>query len=72
MLCRRLDRMVVAMSYQYLFCATCGQKRSGHSYTCSVCGSALRRPENEHRSVTVVHLEPLQRDSQRVREPVAA
>jgi hypothetical protein len=32
------------MSYQYLFCAGCGTRRTGHGYQCSVCGSLLRRP----------------------------
>ena len=37
------------MSYQYLFCATCGTRRAGHGYQCSVCGSLLRHDvERKH------------------------
>ena len=32
------------MSYQYLFCATCGMRRMGHALRCTVCNSLLRRP----------------------------
>jgi hypothetical protein len=31
------------MSYQYLYCAACGVRRTGHGYQCSVCGGLLRR-----------------------------
>jgi hypothetical protein len=30
------------MSYQYLYCAACGTRRTGHGYQCSVCGGLLR------------------------------
>ena len=60
------------MSYQYLFCATCGQRRTGHAFRCSVCGNLLRRPE-QPRSVTVVKLQPVVRHSEGAkRQPVAA
>jgi hypothetical protein len=38
------------MSYQYLFCASCGTRRTGHGYQCSVCGNLLRRetPRTTH------------------------
>jgi hypothetical protein len=32
------------MHYQYLFCASCGLRRFGHGFRCSVCGTLLRRP----------------------------
>jgi hypothetical protein len=69
----RSTMLLSTMSYQYLFCATCGQRRTGHGYSCSVCGSTLRRPDPK-RSVTVVRLQPLVRiESQReVGQPVAA
>jgi hypothetical protein len=60
------------MSYQYLFCATCGQRRTGHAFRCSVCDGLLRRPEPQ-RSVTVVQLRPVVRHSDSIkRQPVAA
>ena len=31
------------MTYQYLFCPTCGLRRMGHAYRCSVCSSLLHR-----------------------------
>ncbi|MBV9545568.1 MAG: hypothetical protein JOY61_14450 [Chloroflexi bacterium] len=31
------------MTYQYLFCPTCGLRRMGHGYRCTVCSSLLRR-----------------------------
>ena len=30
------------MTYQYLWCASCGTRRTGHGYQCSVCGGLLR------------------------------
>ena len=70
------------MSYQYLFCATCGLRRTGHSLRCTVCNSLLRRPH----SAPPVHarqplsLEALRRawqelpeaDRAELHEPVAA
>jgi hypothetical protein len=32
-------------NYQYLYCASCGVRRAGHAYQCSVCGRLLRRPD---------------------------
>jgi hypothetical protein len=61
-----------SMSYQYLFCATCGQRRTGHDYRCSVCGNLLRRPE-QPRSVTLMQLRPLvRRIESDKKQPVAA
>jgi translation elongation factor EF-4 len=31
------------MTYQYLFCPTCGMRRMGHGYRCSVCSGLLHR-----------------------------
>jgi hypothetical protein len=60
------------MAYQYLFCATCGQRRTGHSFTCSVCGNALRRPQPTRQS-HVLQLQPIVRASApEVRQPIAA
>lgn len=59
------------MSYQYLFCSTCGQRRTGHSFRCSVCGNLLRRAETP-KSVTIVHFKPLVQANREVRKPVAA
>ena len=70
------------MSYQYLFCATCGMRRMGHALRCTVCNSLLRRPS----AAQPVHanqpltLEALRRawqelpeaDRAPAREPVAA
>ena len=66
------QKMEDDMSYQYLFCATCGQRRTGHGFRCSVCGNLLRRPE-QPRSVTMVKLQPLvRRTDSSARQPVAA
>jgi hypothetical protein len=59
------------MSYQYLFCVTCGQRRTGHSFRCSVCGNMLRRPEAT-RTQRPVQLQPVVRAEREVRQPVAA
>jgi len=61
------------MSYQYLFCATCGQRRTGHSFRCSVCSNTLRRLE-PRRPSSVLQLQPLVRHTvtQDVRQPIAA
>ena len=42
------------MSYQYLFCATCGLRRMGHGLRCTVCNSLLRRPS----AARPVHVAP--------------
>jgi hypothetical protein len=34
--------MIWVMSYQYLWCASCATRRTGHGYQCSVCGGLLR------------------------------
>jgi hypothetical protein len=52
--------MLCLMSYDYLFCATCGQRRTGHRRRCSVCDSLLRRPQLR-RTATVHQLQPLVR-----------
>jgi hypothetical protein len=68
--------------YQYLFCASCGLRRTGHGYRCTVCNSLLRRPGTPH-PVHVslpLDLQPLIRNAQDrsngasapVRQPVAA
>jgi hypothetical protein len=31
------------LQFQLLFCPTCGLRRTGHAYQCSVCGGPLRR-----------------------------
>ena len=70
------------MSYQYLFCASCGVRRTGHGFRCTVCNSLLRRP-HAARPVHVsepLSLEALRRawqelpeaDKAPVREPIAA
>jgi len=60
------------MSYQYLFCATCGQRRIGRGYRCSVCDSLLRRPEadKQHRAQIVTLVRAVQ-DAE-VGQPIAA
>ena len=62
------------MSYQYLFCATCAQRRTGHSFTCSVCGSTLRQARPQ-RPTSVLRLQPIVRAPEapgEVRQPIAA
>jgi hypothetical protein len=59
------------MSYQYLFCSSCGQRRTGHSFRCSVCGNLLRRAETA-KSVTIVQFKPVVQAKPEVRKPVAA
>lgn len=34
--------MSAMKTYQYLYCASCGTRRAGHGYQCSVCGGLLR------------------------------
>ena len=48
------------MSYQYLFCPSCGLRRTGHGYRCSVCNSLLRRAEPS-RPIGLTDLRPLVR-----------
>jgi hypothetical protein len=48
------------MDYQYLFCATCGVRRMGHSFRCTVCDSLLRRVERRPRT-SLLTLEPIVR-----------
>jgi len=66
------------MSYQYLFCAACGTRRTGHGYQCSVCGGLLRHEgQQKHQptpftlQTTVRGQKPVSADKP-VREPVAA
>ena len=64
------------MSYQYLFCATCGQRRTGHGYRCTVCDSLLRHETPRLSSVTVHHFETVVRarptEPRENRVPIAA
>ena len=39
---------------QYTFCPTCGTRRIGHSYRCSVCNGLLPRPRVPSRVVPSV------------------
>jgi hypothetical protein len=62
------------MNYQYLFCATCGVRRTGHGFRCTVCDSLLRRVEHRPRT-DVFTLQPIVRaDAQPAPEyqPIAA
>jgi hypothetical protein len=67
------------MSYQYLFCATCGMRRMGHALRCTVCNSLLRRPAAA-RAALPMSFEALRRawqdlpeaDRAPAREPIAA
>ena len=63
------------MRYQYLFCAACGLRRTGHDYRCTVCGNLLRRPEARRRA-SVHELQPLiiarQSAAEQTKQPVAA
>ena len=42
------------MSYQYIYCPTCGTRRASHGYRCSVCDGLMPRaraqaqPRNAH------------------------
>jgi hypothetical protein len=58
------------MSYQYLFCATCNQRRTGHAFRCSVCSSLLRRPSPTRTPIR--RLEPIVRHSTDRKLPAAA
>jgi hypothetical protein len=66
------------MSYQYLFCATCGMRRTGHGYQCSVCGGLLRHEVQRKHAPTPYGLQTSVRgqlpvtSAEPVREPVAA
>jgi hypothetical protein len=66
------------MSYQYLFCATCGTRRTGHGYQCSVCGGLLRHEVERKHTPTAFTLQTTVRGQKPVsaekpvREPVAA
>jgi len=62
------------MSYQYLYCPTCGVQRVGHAYRCSVCSGLLRRTDPRHQS-SLAALKPLVRATEPTREtrqPIAA
>ena len=62
------------MSYQYLFCATCGLRRMGHGMRCTVCNSLLRRPHTARpvRPGLPVSFESLRRTWQDLPEPELA
>jgi len=59
------------MSYQYLYCAACGTRRTGHGYQCSVCGGLLRYDVQPRRASTLTGLHTTVRGQQPVttREP---
>ena len=57
------DPVSTTMTYQYLFCATCGVRRTGHSFRCTVCDSLLRRVEHRPRP-NLLTLQPLVRAEQ--------
>jgi hypothetical protein len=67
-------------SYQYLYCASCGVRRAGHGYQCSVCGSLLRRPDTRAHhtaaalpTTTVVWQAPVEQPQRQAeRQPVTA
>ena len=48
------------MTYQYLFCASCGVRRTGHAFRCTVCDSLLRRVEHRPRP-SLVTFQPIVR-----------
>jgi hypothetical protein len=68
------------MNYQYLYCASCGTRRAGHGYQCSVCGSLLRHdtPRTTHsrqplRTTVTWHAPIEQRTApEPERQPIAA
>jgi hypothetical protein len=66
------------MSYQYLFCAACGVRRTGHDYVCSVCGGLLRHEVQQKHQPTPFTLQTTLRGQNPVtaarpeRQPVAA
>jgi hypothetical protein len=62
------------MPYQYLFCATCGQRRTGHDYRCSVCNSLLRRaePRTSRHDELIVIARRAKEQSEEARQPIAA
>jgi hypothetical protein len=74
------DGCLCVMSYQYLFCASCGTRRTGHGYQCSVCGNLLRharpgttKPTSVMRTSTVQWQAPaLERAAKPERQPIAA
>ena len=67
-------------NYHYLYCASCGVRRAGHGYQCSVCGSPLRRPDARPRHTvaampptTVLWQAPVEQPQRtQERQPVAA
>lgn len=77
---RMAPHAVSTMSYQYLYCASCATRRTGHGYQCSVCGSLLRRdtPRTIHKPqelrTTVQWRVPAEQRTtpQPERQPVAA
>jgi hypothetical protein len=40
------------MSYQYLYCSTCGQRRVAMGFRCSVCNGPVRHSERPQRLTT--------------------
>jgi hypothetical protein len=44
------------MAYQYTYCPTCGTRRVGHGYRCSVCDQQLpRKPAANRIQPSVIH-----------------
>jgi len=66
------------MSYQYLYCAACGTRRTGHGYQCSVCGGLLRHDVQPKHAPTPITLHTTVRGQKPVtarepeRQPVTA
>jgi hypothetical protein len=40
------------MSYQYLYCPTCGQRRTAFGFQCSVCNGPVRHTQHPQRMTT--------------------
>jgi tRNA(Ile2) C34 agmatinyltransferase TiaS len=59
--------MISVMNFQYLFCASCGTRRTGHGYQCSVCGNLLR-----HETPRVTHAPSALRTTVQWQAPVPA
>jgi hypothetical protein len=56
-------------NYQYLYCAACGTRRTGHGYQCSVCGGLLRHNTPSVKRATPATLTPTVRWQAPVQEP---
>jgi tRNA(Ile2) C34 agmatinyltransferase TiaS len=61
------------MSYQYTYCPTCGTRRVGHGFRCTVCDRALpRKPLSDRVQPSVIHTLVTWRQPEPERKPVAA